>query len=366
MKRLLLVSLFLFSSSLLAQTTIDWETVGQNWAPGVFGGPPDPVYSVVPNPNTTGINTSATCGQLAIDIAAQHWAGAFFTEMTDFTLDATNCIVKVMVYKDVISPFNLKLEGPNIDQRNVSNTLINQWEELTFDYSAHIGVNVATLTIIPDHEPDSTGRTHASTNHFDNISFNAIIPVELTSFTGSYAGRYVKLNWVTATEINNWGFEIQRSSDNSSFATVGFIEGMGTTTEENHYSYVDRNVESRINYYYRLKQIDYNGTYSFSDVINLGKSLPSTIVLDQNYPNPFNPSTTISFALPVKANVSLDVYNLVGQKLMTLVNGNLEEGNYNYNIDASNLSSGIYVYSLSATNETGASSVITKKMTLIK
>jgi len=362
MKRFLLAALFLLSTSLFAQTTIDFETVGNTWAPGVFGGPI--AYSLVSNPNPSGINTSANCGQLIVDMTATSFAGAFFTELPDFTLTVDNCIVRVMVYKDVISDFNLKLEPPNIDQRNVANTVTNQWEELVFDYSAHIGVNVATLTIIPDHVNDP--RTWSSTNYFDNISFNAIIPVELTSFTGSYVGRYVELNWVTATEVNNWGFEIQRSSDNSSFATVGFIEGKGTTTEENHYSYVDRNVESRINYYYRLKQIDYNGTYSFSDVINLGKSLPSTIVLDQNYPNPFNPSTTISFALPVKSNVSLDVYNLVGQKLMTLVNGNLEEGNYNYNIDASNLSSGIYVYSLTATNETGASTVITKKMTLIK
>jgi hypothetical protein len=366
MKRLLLFLSFFIPFSLFAQTTITFDTLGQSWVPGVFGGSPDPVYSVVANPSVGGINTSATCGQLVIEATAQHWAGAFFTELPDFTLDASNCIVKVMVYKDVISPFNLKLEGPNIDQRNVSNTLINQWEELTFDYSPHIGTAVATLTIIPDHEPDSTGRTHASTNYFDNFSFNAIIPVELTSFTGSYVGQTVNLNWTTATEVNNNGFEIQRSSEVGNFVTVGFVEGKGTSTETTNYSFVDKNISSRTEYSYRLKQIDFDGHYSFSDIINLGASLPVSLVLDQNYPNPFNPVTNISFALPGKSNVSLEIYNLVGQKVMTLVQGSLEEGTYNYSVDASNLSSGIYIYSLSTISDNGISSVISKKMTLLK
>jgi len=365
MKNFLSVLLLLLSSSLLAQSTVDWDTTGQGWSPVVFGG--DIVYSVVPNPDMSDINTSATCGQLVVDAAAEHWAGAFFSEFPDFTLDPSNCIVKVMVYKDVISPFNIKLEGPNIDQRNVSNTLTNQWEELTFDYSPHIGTLVHTLTIIPDHEPDSTGRTHASTNYFDNIRFTPqIIPVELTSFTGSFVGKDVKLNWATATELNNKGFEIQRSSNKAEFKTIAFIDGKGTATQQNQYSYVDRNLQPRTEYSYRLKQIDFDGTYSYSSVINLGVSLPSVIVLDQNYPNPFNPVTKISFALPFKSKVSLDIYNLLGQKVMTLAEGELEEGTHSYDVNASGLSSGIYVYSLSATDENGLSSVITRKMTLLK
>jgi hypothetical protein len=268
-----------------------------------------------------------------------------------------------MVYKDVISDFNLKLEPPNIDQRNVANTVTNQWEELVFDYSAHIGVNVATLTIIPDHVNDP--RTWGSTTYFDNIAFTTSIPVELTSFTGFYVGQTVNLNWITASEINNYGFEIQRSSAGENFVTVGFVEGVGTTTETTNYNFVDKNISSRTQYSYRLKQMDFDGQYSYSDVVNLGESLPLSLVLDQNYPNPFNPVTNISFALPGKSNVSLDIYNLVGQKVMTLVQGSLEEGTYKYSVDGSNLSSGIYIYSLSTSGDNG-SSVITRKMTLLK
>ncbi|MDO8548776.1 MAG: T9SS type A sorting domain-containing protein [Ignavibacteria bacterium] len=198
------------------------------------------------------------------------------------------------------------------------------------------------------------------------IMSNVTVPVELTSFTGSYVGQAVKLNWTTATEVNNNGFEIQRSSEGGNFVTVGFVQGKGTSTEATNYSFVDKNISSRTEYSYRLKQIDFDGNYSFSDIINLGASLPVSLVLNQNYPNPFNPVTNISFALPSKSNVSLEIYNLVGQKVMTLVQGNLEKGPYSYTVDASNLSSGIYIYSLSATGDNGIASVITRKMTLLK
>ncbi len=362
MKRLLLISFFLFSISLFAQPVINFETVGNDWVWNVFDGGTE-TFDIVANPSMGGLNTSDSCAMLAIAANATPFAGVFCTDFPDFTLNSTNCIVKILVYKDVISNFNLKLEPPNVDH-NVPNTVTNQWEELTFDYSADIGTNAATLTIIPDFSPDP--RTYASVNYFDYIRFTGIVPVELTSFTGSYKGQTVDLNWVTATEVNNNGFEIQRSAEGGNFITVAFIQGKGTSTETSNYNYVDKNITTRTQYSYRLKQIDFDGHYTYSNVVNLSESLPVSLVLDQNYPNPFNPSTTISFALPVKSNVTLNVYNLVGQKVLNIINGNLEEGSHKYNIDASNLSSGIYIYSLSVAGEDGHSSVITKKMTLLK
>ncbi|HSP87263.1 MAG TPA: T9SS type A sorting domain-containing protein [Ignavibacteriaceae bacterium] len=363
MKQLLLFSFFLISSSLFAQPAIDFETVGNNWNWTLFSAGTTGSFDVVANPSVGGINTSDSCAMIVVDANGDPWAGVFCTDFPDLTLDATNCIVKVLCYKNVISDFNLKLEPPNVDH-NVPNTLTNQWEELTFDYSSAIGTTGITLTIIPDFSPNP--RTYASVNYFDNIRFTGIVPVELTSFTGSYVGQNVNLNWVTATEVNNYGFEIQRSSEGGNFATIGFIQGNGTTTETSRYNYVDRNITSRTEYSYRLKQLDFDGHYEYSDVINLGASLPLSMVLDQNYPNPFNPSTTISFALPGKSDVALSVYNLVGEEVISLVNGTLDEGTYKFNIDGSNLSSGIYIYSLSATDEKGVSSVITRKMTLLK
>ena len=148
------------------------------------------------------------------------------------------------------------------------------------------------MTLIPDQEPPFP-RTYSSVNYIDYIRFTPlIVPVELTSFTGAFVGNDVHLKWATATELNNRGFEIQRSANGSSFATVAFVEGNGTTTDQKQYSFIDRNVEARVNYAYRLKQIDFNGTFDYSSVVNIGFTLPLEFVLEQNYPNPFNPSTT--------------------------------------------------------------------------
>lgn len=363
MKRLLLASLFLVSISLFAQPVIDFETVGNNWVWGIFSQGTGGNFDVVANPSVGGINTSDSCGMLVVGANGDPWAGVFSDDFPDMTIDATNCIIKVLVYKDVISNFDLKLEPPNVDH-NVPNTLINQWEELTFDYSDAIGTTAIKLTIIPDFPAT---RTAGSTNYFDYIRFTPqVVPVEFTSFTGAFVGNNVELKWSTATELNNRGFEIQRSANGSAFATVAFVEGNGTTTEQKQYSFTDRNVESRVNFAYRLKQIDYNGTFEYSSVVNLGSTLPVEFVLDQNYPNPFNPSTTIAFAVPVKSDVTLEVYNLIGQKIMTLVQGEVEAGTHKEVLNATSMSSGVYLVKFTAVGENGSQFTSSKKMTLLK
>lgn len=361
--------LFLFLSfcipvSLFAQQPyIDYENLGNNWAWNMFSAGTGGTFDVVANPNPSGYNTSDSVAMLVISADGDPWAGVFCTDFPDLTLDATNCIITVMVYKDVISNFNLKLEPPNIDF-NVPNTLINQWEQLVYDYTAHIGTTVATLTVIPDF---TTPRTAGSTNYWDNIDFSGtIVPVELTSFTAEYVGNTTQLNWTTSTELNNLGFDVQRSLSGNPFVTIGFVQGKGTTTEIQNYSYVDRTTLPNTNYAYRLRQIDFNGNYHLLGVVNVGESNPVNFELAQNYPNPFNPSTTISIGLPVKSDISLDVYNIVGEKVLTLYNGELEAGNYDYSVNASGLPSGIYVYVLNSVGEDGNHSVLSKKMTLLK
>jgi choice-of-anchor B domain-containing protein len=191
------------------------------------------------------------------------------------------------------------------------------------------------------------------------LKFNGSIPVELTSFTAEVGNASVTLNWSTSSEKNNQGFEVQRKNE-SEYYTIGFVEGNGTTTEISDYSFTDKNLQSGT-YHYRLKQVDYDGSTSFSEEVMVEVTNPSTFVLNQNYPNPFNPSTNIKFNIPSSGFVNLSVYNLVGEKVSEIVNEILPEGEYNITFDASNLSSGIYIAKLYADNYNQSI-----KMTLLK
>jgi len=194
--------------------------------------------------------------------------------------------------------------------------------------------------------------------------YNQIVPVELTSFTGKFENNRVYLNWQTASELNNLGFEVEKKiSNNSDWVVIGFKQGKGTTTDIQNYTFVDEALSNNSDkIYYRLKQIDYNGVSTYSNEVEVFSSfVPDDLVLDQNYPNPFNPSTKISFGLPQKSNVVLRVFNSLGEQVAQLANESLEAGTHSYNFDASKLTSGIYIYSL----QTDAG-VVSKKMTLLK
>jgi hypothetical protein len=188
-----------------------------------------------------------------------------------------------------------------------------------------------------------------------------ILPVEFTSLTASTTNEgNVILNWSTAPEINNQMFEIERKIKDEQYATIGFVNGYGTTTEPQEYSYIDKTVGTG-SFIYRLKQIDFGGQYEYSDEIEIEVNGPLTFTLEQNYPNPFNPSTKIKFSVPVTGQVKLAIYNLVGEEVAVLVNEISEAGFYETTFDASKLPSGPYFYSLQA-----GSFVETKKMILIK
>lgn len=177
-QKIILAAMVLFTTSVaIAQVpaTIDFEAVGTNWSWTIFenAGNEATLYAVEANPAVGGINTSANVARHTVNPTAQPWAGLWSNDMPDITVSNENCIVKVMVYKDVISNFGVKFENQDASvnfQRLVPNTVVNQWEELTFDFCSHIGSSVTRLVILPDFP---TTRTAGSTNYWDNISFGA-------------------------------------------------------------------------------------------------------------------------------------------------------------------------------------------------
>lgn len=180
------------------------------------------------------------------------------------------------------------------------------------------------------------------------LQFNDPLPVELSAFTASAINQDVTLSWSTSSEINNFGFEIQRKSGDW-FTTVGFVEGNGSTTLTNNYTYLDENLQIGT-YVYRLKQVDFSGDFSYSDEVTVDITTISQFVLNQNYPNPFNPSTTIEFNLPATEFVTLKVYNSLGEVIADLINETKSAGVYNVEFDATNHSSGVYFAHITAGN----------------
>ena len=200
----------------------------------------------------------------------------------------------------------------------------------------------------------------------DNILIegSGLVPVEFTSFAATTDNRNVTLNWSTATELNNSGFQVERSSG-SAYEVVGFVAGSGTTTEIRNYNFVDQNVASGT-YSYRLKQVDFDGTFEYSNAIEVEVVGVKEFALGQNYPNPFNPSTTINFSLAVDSKVSLKIFDVLGQEVATLINGQMAAGSQKVSFDASSLNSGVYFYRIDASGVDGQKFSSVKKMILTK
>jgi hypothetical protein len=210
----------------------------------------------------------------------------------------------------------------------------------------------------------SIGWTGYATDTFDGLGIPEPLPVELTSLSAAVIGKDVKLNWNTATEINNFGFEVERKIlkqvQNDNWEKIGFVNGNGNSNSPKNYSFVDDKVNSG-KYSYRLKQIDNDGQFEYSKAIEVDVNGVKEYKLTQNYPNPFNPATTIQYILPQAGMVKLTLYNILGQEIRTLVNEMKEAGTHTINVDASDLNSGMYIYKI----ESG-SFVQTRKMTLVK
>ena len=238
------------------------------------------------------------------------------------------------------------------------------WDTLSnmpFSISWFAGAVVDTLIYVIG------GTTNWTNNPGEVWLYNPGVPVELTSFTATATGKEITLNWSTATEINNQGFEIQRRIVGNDFFTVGFVNGHGTTTEPQNYSYADRNLDNG-KYSYRLKQVDYDGSYEYSDVVEVDFKAFNTYLLEQNYPNPFNPTTTIGFGLQNKSNVRITVFNSIGEEVAVVLNEEKEPGFHQAEFNEINLPSGVYFYQLRAvpSGRQAGAFVETKKMILLR
>jgi hypothetical protein len=205
---------------------------------------------------------------------------------------------------------------------------------------------------------------------FDEIAAQGGLPVELTSFYSTLKnGATTTLHWETATEVNNYGFEVERKSSLyhsiggkiEEWERIGFVEGNGNSNAPIVYSFIDEDLNGSGVYHYRLKQIDNDGSYDYSHEISVSVYIPTIFMLYQNYPNPFNPTTNISFSLPKDSRVRITVYNLLGQQIIEIVNDEFKSGRHSISFDANGFPSGVYTYRMEAIDF-----VSTRKMLLIR
>ncbi len=268
--------------------------------------------------------------------------------------------------------------GPTVDGRHKpdiaalgsGNVVASPYGDNSYDYasgtsfSCPLSAGVAALVLCanpgltPMQVRDAMRETASRSSNPDNLIgwgiLNALdavnyfpTPVELSSFSASIVKGGVNLDWTTATEKNNRGFEIERKSADADYSMISFIEGNGTATKPNHYNYKDNSDIHGI-YTYRLKQIDFDGKFTYSNEVTVNIPAASDYVLQQNYPNPFNPSTMIKYAVPKASNVKIIMYDELGRQVKVLTNEFKEAGNYSYTLNADGLASGVYIVRLSA------------------
>jgi len=177
------------------------------------------------------------------------------------------------------------------------------------------------------------------------MAINDPLPVELSSFSASVKGSRVLLEWKTETEINDLGFNIERSSavTKTRWKTIGFVKGNGNSNSTKYYHYTDTGIDKPGVYNYRLKQINNDGSFDYSDIINADVVKPGIFFLGQNYPNPFNPVTKIDFDIPQKQMVVVQVYNSLGELVTELINEVKDAGSYSITFNGSNLPSSVYI-----------------------
>jgi hypothetical protein len=271
--------------------------------------------------------------------------------------------------------------GPNVNSDNLNHvkgydipsvfTTVVRLNFIILDITKTVTISVKSMT----NQAGLFASSHNSPNTFDinNLTLSsplnldeAPLPVTLMNFNYKINGYNVSLDWATASEANNKGFQIERKNTaDGDWKSIGFVEGAGNSNTEKKYNFEDRKVNTG-KYQYRMKQIDFNGNYSYKNLnseINMGT--PKKFNLSQNYPNPFNPTTKIDYELPQDCNVKVIMYDALGREIRTLVNETKKAGIYTIDFDANNLSSGFYFYRM-ITNAAGNELIITKKMTFVK
>ncbi len=268
----------------------------------------------------------------------------------------------------IISVNNVLLIGEEITEGILKTTDDGiTWQDFSEGLSTYHSRQIQKMIVYND-------RIYAATSEGLYQRYLSELPVELSSFTADANEGIVSLKWRTATETNNKGFEIQRSKsrvqkteigDRVGWEDIGFVNGNGTTAEMKSYSFTDNNIY-RGTYKYRLKQIDFDGKYKYSEEVEVSVNAPATFALQQNYPNPFNPTTNIEYRILNKEYVTLKVYDILGNEVATLVNEEKPAGAYtvrfnSHSDEGQNLSSGVYFYRLQAGEYSS-----TKKLILMK
>jgi len=332
---LLLTTLFLFISNILF--TINSQTLQHfNFISGT-GNNATVIIQTSANPNLNG-SPLVTGDEIAVYTPAGLCVGAVVWN---------NVNTSVTVWGD-------NAQTPQIDGIVVGQTMgFRVWDQSTNTEIEDVDVTYN------QNPPFRTNGNYVVDGIYNLLTFESPLPVELTSFIASLRMNTVYLKWETATEVNNYGFEVERKTEND-WKKFGFVYGNGTSNSPKSYSYIDDNVSSG-NYSYRLKQIDNDGTFEYSNTIEVTINSPEKFALNQNFPNPFNPSTKISWQSTVSGYQSLKVYDVLGNEVATLVDEFRNAGSYNADFDGSNLSSGVYFYQL----KTGEF-LDSKKMTLLK
>lgn len=334
-----------------AQTTLDFQTgpTGQNlnWADvagGVFSG-------YVANPSSTGINTSTTVASVLARSAAN--GGADFALINAFnygsiTFSASNCIVRMMVYKSTTADVRLKFEGGTTPSQtgeiSANYTTANTWQELTFDFTAEIGRTYASLTVLPDFT--FAPRPADVTIYFDNISFNNVstLPLNLISFNANMVNNENLLEWKTASEINFNKFEIEKSVDGKVFNKIGSVVG-----GKSNYYFKDRNISFSKTSYYRLQMIDNDGSTVTSKIVAVNQITNDNLSLSV-YPNPASSDLNINFSTDIASKANIMVYDSTG-KLVTNQNHDCQVGSNSIKLNTLNFKSGNYILSLTQDNK---------------
>ena len=239
------------------------------------------------------------------------------------------------------------------DRRYITNNGGNSWTEITSDVPDLNNFNALTNNI---------GYAVGNLGMIYKFIDTTYVPVELISFEGIIKDKKVILSWQTATELNNSGFQIEKSFNKRTWYNIDFINGKGTTTELSHYFFIDKVLPSGVQYY-RLKQIDYNGSFEYSKIIevNANENISSFNLL-QNYPNPFNPETNIEYTIPEETFVNISLFDVTGRKIRELVNEKKQPGKYSLKLKGGELSAGVYFYRLLTTSDY----IAVKKLIILK
>jgi len=239
----------------------------------------------------------------------------------------------------------------------------NNW----FDFNGGTMLNTYTIRALVFNPTGNhtlfAGRASATPNLGGVYEYTfSFVPVELVSFSAEIFSSKVTLSWITATELNNYGFQIERrNSESNDWTNIGFVNGNGSTTETHYYSFSDNSIPIG-KYFYRLKQMDFSGSYEYSSEIEATVlEVLNDFTLNQNYPNPFNPSTRISFSIPQNSFVTVKVFDVLGNEIETLVNRDLSAGSYDIEFVSKNLTSGVYFYNLTAGEFTKTMKMILSK-----